>query len=112
MTDRRAEAERPYSVATLAERWGCSKRHISNMVRRGELTAFRIGKQMRFRPGEVERVECATVSQNTKEGSSALSTSRQAIAAELRLRRLTSSQRQQRPQSLSVISNNESPGKD
>lgn len=102
---------RPFSVATLAERWGCSKRHISNMVRRGELTAFRIGKQMRFRPGEVERVECATALQNTKEGLSRSST-REAVAAELRLRRLTSSQRQQRQQSLLVISNNESPGKD
>ncbi len=58
MTDRRAEAERPFSVATLAERWGCSRRHISNMAKRGELTAFRIGKQMRFKPEEVGRVEC------------------------------------------------------
>ena len=36
----------PYSVSTLAARWGCSKRHISNMVKRGELTGFRIGRQM------------------------------------------------------------------
>lgn len=104
--------DRPFSVATLAERWGCSKRHISNMVKRGELTAFRIGKQMRFKPEEVGRVECGTGSPSIAEGSSASSTSRQAIAAELRLRRLTSSQRQQRPQSLSVISNNDAPGKD
>ena len=36
----------PYSVSTLAARWGCSKRHITNMVKRGELTGFRIGRQM------------------------------------------------------------------
>jgi len=112
MTDRRAEAERPFSIATLAERWGCSKRHVSNLIRKGALQSFRVGALLRVRPEEVERYECATASPSIAEGSSALSTSRQAIAAELRLRRLTSSKLQQRPQSLSVISNNESPGKD
>ena len=54
----------PYSVSTLAARWGCSKRHISNMVKRGELTGFRIGKQMRFTQGEVEAFECGTGSRS------------------------------------------------
>ncbi len=103
---------RPYSVATLAERWGCSRRHVSNLIRKGALQSFRVGALLRVRPEEVERYECGTGSPSINEGSSALSTSRQAIAAELRLRRLTSSQRQQRPQSLSVISNNGNLGKD
>ena len=89
--------DRPFSVATLAERWGCSKRHISNMVRRGELTAFRIGKQMRFKPEEVGRVECGTGSPSIAEGSSALSITKTVHAEELRLRRLTSSRPQRKP---------------
>jgi len=38
MTDRRAEAERPYSVATLAERWGKSK------ARKPEINPTKVAK--------------------------------------------------------------------
>ena len=103
--------DRPFSIATLAERWGCSRRHVSNLIRKGALQSFRVGNLLRVRPEEVERYECGTGSQSIN-GDTLRSSMKEAVAAELRLRRLTSSARQQRPQSLSVISNNESPGKD
>lgn len=48
----------PYSVSTLAERWGCSPRHIRNLVRKGDLKGFRVGNLLRFTVGEVEAYEC------------------------------------------------------
>ena len=49
---------RPYSVQTLAERWGCSRRHVTNLIRRGELRAFRVGALLRITPEVVEAYEC------------------------------------------------------
>lgn len=36
-------SDRPYSVRQLAERWGCSEKHIYNLINRGELPTFRAG---------------------------------------------------------------------
>ena len=44
----------PYSVSTLAARWGCSKRHITKLVKQGRLQPFRVGNLLRFRPEVVE----------------------------------------------------------
>src|SRR6185436_10186653 len=52
MTDRAA-----YSVAQLAERWGCSDGHLYGMIRSGELHAFKLGTLLRVRVEEVERIE-------------------------------------------------------
>ena len=50
---------RPYSVKTLAERWGCSGRHVYDMIKQGKITPFRIGvHHIRIRAEEVERYEC------------------------------------------------------
>jgi excisionase family DNA binding protein len=89
--------DRPFSVATLAERWGCSRRHVSNLIRRGHLQSFRVGALLRVRPEEVERYECGTGSPSINEGSSALSITKTVHAEELRLRRLTSSRPQRKP---------------
>ena len=52
--------DRPYSVATLAERWGCSRRHIYNLIERGELHIFRAGGTLRrISAAEVARWESA-----------------------------------------------------
>ncbi|MGT2444500.1 helix-turn-helix domain-containing protein [Ensifer adhaerens] len=49
---------KPFTPKSLADRWGCSDRHIRNMIARGELTAYRLGgKLLRIQPQEVERVE-------------------------------------------------------
>lgn len=41
-----------YSPRTLAARWGCSERHIRNMIQRGELAAFRLGQKLVRIPAE------------------------------------------------------------
>ena len=59
MTDRRAEAERPYSVATLAARWGCHPDVVRRLIRKGDLKSFRVGALIRISRAEVERYECS-----------------------------------------------------
>lgn len=49
-----------YSVAQLAERWGCSEGHLYGLIRAHELNAFKIGQLLRIRAEEVERIECAS----------------------------------------------------
>jgi excisionase family DNA binding protein len=54
---RATAAERPYTTATLAERWGCSDQHVRDMIARGELACFRLGKLIRIAAAEVARIE-------------------------------------------------------
>lgn len=57
-----------YSPAELAKAWGCSERHIRNMVDRGELQAFRMGQKLIRIPAKaVEDYQC----QNTLSRGSA-----------------------------------------
>jgi len=39
-------ARRLYTPATLAAEWGCSPRHVRNLINRGELRAFRLGRKL------------------------------------------------------------------
>lgn len=48
---------RAYSPQTLAEHWGVSSATVRNLIRRGDLKAFRIGRQLRVRPEWVETYE-------------------------------------------------------
>ncbi|MDT9598548.1 helix-turn-helix domain-containing protein [Sphingosinicella rhizophila] len=48
---------RPYSPASLAERWQCSSTLVRNMIQRGELKHFRYGKLYRIPADEVARIE-------------------------------------------------------
>ena len=34
-----------FSIATLAEAWGCSERHIDNLINASKLKAYRIGRR-------------------------------------------------------------------
>lgn len=52
---------RPYSVAQLADRWGCSDSLIRKMIDQGELQCFRIGILIRVPAAEVARYEAQTV---------------------------------------------------
>lgn len=62
--------ERPYSIDTLAERWGCSPSHIRKMVAAGDLTAFGIGgKLVRIAAAEVARIESGNIWKNQNTGS-------------------------------------------
>ena len=47
-----------YSVATLADRWGCGTDAVYSLIRSGDLRAFKVGgKLLRIRMDEVERYE-------------------------------------------------------
>lgn len=48
---------RPFTPATLAERWSCSERHVRNLIRDGRIAAFRVGTLWRISAAEVERFE-------------------------------------------------------
>ncbi|NBW15013.1 MAG: DNA-binding protein [Caulobacteraceae bacterium] len=87
--------------ADLATRWACSKRHVVNLIRRGQLTAFRVGRLVRVRPEEVNRYECATASPSINEGSSPSSIETTAPDIELRLNRLIGLRQRQKPQTSS-----------
>ncbi|KAB1068863.1 helix-turn-helix domain-containing protein [Methylobacterium planeticum] len=46
--------------ALVAERWGCSERHVRNMANRGDLASFRLGgKLLRIPLSAVEALEQA-----------------------------------------------------
>ena len=48
---------RPYSVAQLADRWGCSGNVVRKLINQGELQCFRIGSLIRIPAAEVQRFE-------------------------------------------------------
>ncbi|MBL9070462.1 MAG: helix-turn-helix domain-containing protein [Sphingopyxis sp.] len=48
---------RPYSIAQLADRWGCSDSMIRKLINQGQLQTFRIGALIRVSAAEVERYE-------------------------------------------------------
>ncbi|GAB5434749.1 MAG: hypothetical protein EpisKO_41190 [Epibacterium sp.] len=54
------ENPRPFTPDQLGERWGCSGETIRQMVKRGELRGFRIGRMIRIPQKEVEEFECQT----------------------------------------------------
>lgn len=50
---------RPYSVAQLADRWGCSGNVVRKLINQGALQFFRIGTLIRIPAAEVQRYEGA-----------------------------------------------------
>jgi excisionase family DNA binding protein len=62
----------PFSVETLAARWGVSGKSIRHMIQRGEISAFRLGgKLLRIPASEVARVENGGIGQCQNSSSSA-----------------------------------------
>jgi excisionase family DNA binding protein len=41
----------------LAIRWGCSRQHIYNLIKRGDLKAWKTGRHDRITLTEIERIE-------------------------------------------------------
>lgn len=59
----RADPTRPYTVESLAARWGVSAPTVYAMIKRGEIKAFRAGRTpLRIAAAEVERHECGSSS--------------------------------------------------
>lgn len=78
-----------YSVATLAEHWGCGTDTIYSLIRGGELRAFKLGgKLLRIRNDEVERFECQNTACNDTGASLPSSGTRMDDATDIRLERL------------------------
>ena len=51
-------SKKPFTPKLLAERWGCSAQHIRDLIRRGEIKAFKVGKKIvRIPHDEVEQFE-------------------------------------------------------
>lgn len=66
----------PFTPETLARRWGCSAKHIRNMVASGALRSFRLGgKLLRIPVDAVEEVECRICQATASDGSKAASSS-------------------------------------
>jgi excisionase family DNA binding protein len=85
---------RPFTPETLAERWSCSAEKVRQMIHRGELAGFRLGKLFRIPAVEVERYECAfqpvqNTSSSPIEENLQSRLAREEIAVESRLARLT-----------------------
>ena len=86
-----------YSVATLAQHWGCGTDTVYSLIRGGELRAFKLGgKLLRIRADEVERFECQTTACNDTEATLPSSGTRADDATDIRLERLI--ERRPRPQ--------------
>jgi excisionase family DNA binding protein len=65
------QAARVFTPATLAQEWGCSERHVRNLVAAGQLRAFRLGSKLLRIPAEaVEEFACQHTASGTSEGSS------------------------------------------
>lgn len=64
-----------FTVSELARRWGCSDTNIYNMVRSGDLRAFKAGKKLlRVTTAEVERVEGCVSNSTGESGQSSAKT--------------------------------------
>ena len=55
-----------YTVASLAERWACSRDVIYDLLRKHELRGFRVGNALRISAEEVRRVEDTPYEVNPK----------------------------------------------
>jgi excisionase family DNA binding protein len=53
----KSEWPRVFTPKTLAERWHCSDRHVRNLINKGELPAFRLGKLVRILVDDVQKFE-------------------------------------------------------
>lgn len=49
---------RPFTPEILAARWQCSAETVRQMVKRGELRGFRVGRMIRIPADAVEEMEC------------------------------------------------------
>lgn len=64
---------RPMTPEQVAERWGCSPNHVRNLIHRGELRAFRLGRRLIRIPAEAigEFEQCQNIgSEGSTEDSS------------------------------------------
>jgi excisionase family DNA binding protein len=79
--------ERPYSPKSLAERWGCSAKHIRDLCDDRALPFFRCGRLIRIRSDAVDAFERGTACESGKgqtAGGTALTKEASGTASEQR----------------------------
>jgi excisionase family DNA binding protein len=64
---------RAFTVASLAEAWGCSEGVIRKAIAEGELGCFRLGALIRIPVEEVRRFECQNIPSSDCEEDTRLS---------------------------------------
>ncbi|MEA3533248.1 helix-turn-helix domain-containing protein [Rhizobium sp. CC-YZS058] len=73
------EARKVFTPAMVAKRWGCSERHVRNLIESGKLPSFRLGgKLIRIRAVDVETVEKLLEDSHLAEADADASTTGQA----------------------------------
>lgn len=78
---------RPWTPDMLADRWGCSGETVRQLIRSGQLPAFRVGRMLRVKHETVEAYECGTIeSEGSKDDSSSHGTTNEAPADVIALR--------------------------
>ena len=88
----------PFTIDSLAERWGCSANQVRNQIRAGEIRTFKIGALVRIPAAEVERVECLNTVSSDSEVVSQSSTATTTVSGVARsLPRPIGLARRQRP---------------
>lgn len=55
---------RPYTLQSLADRWGCSAESIRLMVKDGRLPHFRVGRMIRIAARVVDDIETCETSES------------------------------------------------
>jgi excisionase family DNA binding protein len=61
-----------YTPKSLAAEWGCSERHVRNLINRGELRAFRLGGKLLRIPAEAAREveQCSAIASGVSKDNS------------------------------------------
>ncbi|MHA6687022.1 helix-turn-helix domain-containing protein [Mesorhizobium sp. A556] len=54
-----------FTPETLAARWQCSAQHIRDLVAKGELPSFRVGRLIRISVESVQELECQRSDRNS-----------------------------------------------
>ena len=85
-----------FTPETLARRWVCSARHVRNLIKVGELKAFRVGgKLLRIRAQDVEEVERCSGELDDIEGNGQPSPEPEQAESVVRLARIERTLREQ-----------------
>lgn len=70
MNQGQANDNRPYSSEELAERWGCSAQHIRDLIAKGALRHFRVGRLIRVPAVAVKEFEeCPSTAPSSSEAN-------------------------------------------
>ncbi|WP_411969821.1 helix-turn-helix domain-containing protein [Paracoccus sp. DMF] len=72
---------KPWTPDMLADCWGCSGETVRQLIRSGQLPAFRVGRMLRVKHETVEAYECGTIrSEGSKDDTSSHGTTNEAPA--------------------------------